>query len=83
MLIVSGVVTAVPLFWFGKAAQVIPLSTLGFIQYLAPTLQLLLGVFLYGETFSTDYFICFAFVWAGLVCYTISILRGKRVKIAD
>ncbi|MCD8101037.1 MAG: EamA family transporter RarD [Alistipes sp.] len=83
MLLVSGVVTAVPLFWFGKAAQVIPLSTLGFIQYLAPTLQLLLGVFLYGETFSTDYFICFAFVWAGLVFYTISILRGKRVKIAE
>lgn len=83
LLLISGVVTAVPLFWFGRAAQVIPLSTLGFIQYLAPTLQLLLGVFVYGEAFSTDYLICFAFVWAGLILYTISILKGKRVKTAD
>ncbi|MCD8073380.1 MAG: EamA family transporter RarD, partial [Alistipes sp.] len=71
-LLVSGVVTAVPLFWFGKAARVIPLSTLGFIQYLAPTLQLLLGIFVYGESFSREYFICFAFVWAGLIFYTVS-----------
>ena len=72
-------VTAIPLFWFGKSARVIPLSTLGFIQYLSPTLQLLLGIFVYGETFGKEYLICFAFVWAGLILYTISILRGKRV----
>lgn len=82
LLIISGLVTAIPLFWFGKSAQVIPLSTLGFIQYLTPTLQLLLGVFIYGETFGIEYLICFIFVWGGLVCYTISILKGKRVTIA-
>ncbi len=82
LLILSGLVTALPLFWFGKSAQVIPLSTMGFIQYLTPTLQLLLGIFVYGETFGVEYFVCFAFVWAGLVCYTISILKGKRVTIA-
>lgn len=82
LLIVSGLVTAIPLFWFGKSAQVIPLSTLGFIQYLCPTLQLLLGVFVYGETFGIEYFICFAFVWVGLAFYTISILKGKKVTIA-
>ena len=76
LLVVSGVVTAIPLFWFGKSAQVIPLSTLGFIQYLSPTLQLLLGIFVYGETFGKEYLICFAFVWAGLILYTISIIRG-------
>ncbi|NDV82715.1 EamA family transporter RarD [Bacteroides sp. 51] len=82
LLVLSGIVTAIPLLWFGKSAQVIPLSTMGFIQYLCPTLQVLLGVFVYGESFSIEYLICFAFVWAGLACYTISILRGKKVTIA-
>ena len=82
LLILSGLVTAIPLFWFGKSAQVIPLSTMGFIQYLSPTLQLLLGIFVYGEKFGTEYLICFAFVWGGLIFYTISILRGKKVTIA-
>lgn len=82
LLVAGGIVTAVPLFWFGKAASAIPLSTLGFIQYFSPTIQLLLGVFLYGEPFGVEYQICFAFVWAGLAFYTISILRGKKVTIA-
>jgi len=82
LLILSGLITALPLFWFGKSAQVIPLSTMGFIQYLSPTLQLLLGVFVYGETFSLEYLICFAFVWIGLAFYTVSIIKGKRVTIA-
>ena len=82
LLVMSGIITAIPLFWFGKSAQVIPLSTLGFIQYLSPTLQLLLGIFIYGEVFGIEYLICFAFVWAGLACYTISILKGKKVTIA-
>jgi len=83
LLIISGLITAIPLFWFGKSAQVIPLSTMGFIQYLCPTLQLLLGIFVYNETFGIEYLICFAFVWAGLICYTISILKGKKVTIAN
>lgn len=82
LLILSGLITAIPLFWFGKSAQVIPLSTMGFIQYLSPTLQLLLGIFIYGETFGIEYLVCFAFVWAGLIFYTLSILKGKKVTIA-
>lgn len=82
LLVLSGIITAIPLFWFGKSAQAIPLSTMGFIQYLSPTVQLLLGVFVYGESFGMEYLICFAFVWAGLICYTMSILKGKRVTIA-
>lgn len=83
LLIASGLVTAIPLFWFGKSAQVVPLSTMGFIQYVNPTLQLLLGIFIYGETFSTSHLICFVFIWAGLMLYTISILKGKRVTVAE
>lgn len=83
LLVLSGIITAIPLFWFGKSAQVIPLSTMGFIQYLSPTIQLLLGVFVYGESFGLEYFICFTFVWAGLICYSVSIIKGKRVTIAE
>lgn len=82
LLIVSGLVTAIPLYWFGKSAQVVPLSTMGFIQYVNPTLQLLLGVFVYKETFGIEYLICFAFVWVGLIFYTLSILKGKKVRTA-
>lgn len=82
LLVLSGIVTAIPLYWFGKSAQVIPLSTMGFIQYLCPTLQLLLGVFVYGESFGMEYLICFAFVWTGLAFYTLSIIKGKKVTIA-
>ncbi|MBB4038185.1 chloramphenicol-sensitive protein RarD [Dysgonomonas hofstadii] len=82
LLVISGLITAIPLFWFGKSAQVIPLSTMGFIQYLSPTLQLLLGVFVYGETFGIEYLVCFTFVWSGLAFYTISILKGKKVTFA-
>ncbi len=83
LLIISGLITAIPLFWFGKSTQVIPLSTMGFIQYLSPTLQLLLGVFVYGETFGVEYIVCFIFVWVGLIFYTASILKGKKVTIAE
>lgn len=82
LLIASGPITAIPLFWFGKSAQAIPLSTMGFIQYLSPTLQLLLGIFVYHETFGVEYLICFAFVWLGLLFYTFSIIKGKKVTIA-
>lgn len=75
MLILGGVVTAVPLFWFGKATQKIPLSTIGFIQYLSPTLQLSLGVFVYKETFSISHIIGFGVVWIGLILFSISIYQ--------
>jgi len=80
LLIVGGPVTALPLFWFGIAATRIPLSTLGFIQYLAPTVQLLIGVFVFKEIFDTAYLITFAFVWTGLGFYTYSIIRELKRK---
>lgn len=83
LLVLGGVITAIPLFWFGKAAEAIPLSTLGFIQYIGPTLQLIIGIFLYNESFSTGHIVCFAFVWLGLVFYTLSILKGRKVTVAS
>ncbi|HOW31067.1 MAG TPA: EamA family transporter RarD [Bacteroidales bacterium] len=78
LLIVGGPVTALPLYWFGKAATRVPLSTIGFIQYLSPTIALLLGIFLYGEPFKTPYIVAFAMVWTGLILYSVSIIKNYR-----
>ena len=78
LLLGAGVVTALPLLWFGKAAERIPLSVLGFLQYLSPTLQLLLGVVLYGEKFSSSHVVCFSCIWLGLMVYSVDIVRSVR-----
>lgn len=78
LLMLGGPVTAIPLFWFGIAATRIPLSTLGFIQYLSPTLQLLIGIFVFREPFDTAYLISFGLVWTGLGIYTYSVIRGMQ-----
>ena len=80
LLILAGPVTALPMFWFGIAATRIPLSTLGFMQYLAPTLQLLIGIFVFGEVFNTAYMISFGLVWIGLAVYTFSMIKGLRAN---
>ena len=76
LLIGAGAVTALPLLWFGKSAERIPLSTLGFLQYVSPTLQLLLGVLLYGEQFTRSHIVCFACIWVGLIIYSVDIVRS-------
>lgn len=65
----AGVVTAVPLLLFSSAAQRIPLSRIGVLQYLAPTLQFLLGVLLYREPFSPLQAVGFGIVWVALIIY--------------
>jgi chloramphenicol-sensitive protein RarD len=80
LLILGGLITAVPLFMFGMAATRIPLSTLGFIQYLSPTIQLIIGLFVYNETFSTSYLISFCLVWIGLTIYTYSLIKTVRER---
>ncbi|RMF43624.1 MAG: EamA family transporter RarD, partial [Anaerolineae bacterium] len=67
----AGVVTAVPLLMFGAAARSIPLSMVGFLQYLAPTLQFLIGVFVYHEPFPVERLLGFSLVWAGLLVYAL------------
>jgi len=77
LLMLAGVVTALPLLWFAAATKYLPLSTIGFIQYLSPTISLLSAVFLFGEAFTTTHLISFSLIWAALVVYTISSLRKK------
>jgi chloramphenicol-sensitive protein RarD len=83
LLIGAGVATAVPLLYFAKGAQKIPLSLLGFLQYIAPTLTLLLGVFVYHEHFSKVQLLSFLFIWSALTIYSVSktkLLSEKSLK---
>ena len=78
ILIFSGVVTATPLLWFAKGTQLVEFSTIGFLQYIAPTISFFLGVFLFNEEFSTTHLISFGFIWVALIIYTVAITRGDK-----
>lgn len=78
-LLFSGAVTAVPLLAFSAAAVRIPLSLIGFIQYIGPTLIFLNGIFIFKEPFNADQFITFCFIWFGIFIYILSqIFKIKR-----
>ncbi|TQR18442.1 EamA family transporter RarD [Psychrobacillus vulpis] len=72
LLILTGVATAVPLVLFAKGTKTMPLYMSGFIQYFAPTIMLLVGVFVYNEKFSKIEFLSFSFIWAALILFTVS-----------
>ncbi|MBN8210671.1 EamA family transporter RarD [Bacillus sp. NTK071] len=72
LLLGAGIVTAVPLLLFATGANRISLSMIGFLQYIAPTLMLIQGVFLYDETFTSAHFISFVLIWAALLIFTLS-----------
>jgi len=76
LLIGAGVVTTMPLYWFAQGTKRIRLSSVGFLQYIAPSLMLLIGVFVYHEIFTSAHLISFGLVWCGLVLYTVSLMRG-------
>lgn len=75
LLAAAGVVTVVPLLLFAIGARRLTLSTLGFLQYLAPSIMFLLGVFLYGEPFTASQLLTFGLIWAGLALYSLDLLR--------
>jgi chloramphenicol-sensitive protein RarD len=76
LLIAGGALTAVPLLLFGIATRWLKLSTIGLMQYIAPTMVFLLAVFLFGEVLTTSRLFAFGCIWAGLALYTRSILAG-------
>jgi len=80
LLIGSGVVSALPIIWFANGARRIPLSLVGFLQYLAPTCQLLIGIFLFGEEFSRTHLISFGLIWSGIIIFTASTLLRRNVR---
>ena len=78
LLVLAGPATAIPLILFARAANAIPLSLLGFIQYLSPTIALLTGVFLFGEPFTVAHAVCLGCIWAGLALVSFETLRRPR-----
>ncbi|WP_417606314.1 EamA family transporter RarD [Oceanimonas baumannii] len=78
LLLAAGLITTIPLLLFAGAARRLQLSTLGFFQYLAPSLALLLGVLVYEEAFTTDKAITFALIWIALIVYSLDGIRQRR-----
>jgi chloramphenicol-sensitive protein RarD len=82
VLLLAGVATALPLLLFAEGAKRLPLSVMGFFQYISPTLTLILGLVLYHESFTTMDLISFAFIWSALLLYTVQILKKQKIQTA-
>jgi chloramphenicol-sensitive protein RarD len=81
ILTTTGIVTAVPLIWFGYAARHLRLVTIGFLQYLSPSISFILGLFVYHETFTRLHFITFLLIWIALVLVSAeAVLRWRTSK---
>lgn len=78
----SGIITSIPLICFARAAQRIPLSVLGFTQYLAPTAMLIIGLFTYHETFTVEHLVSFGFIWSALTLFSCSKAEFPRKVIS-
>ena len=77
LFIGAGIITSLPLLWFNNAAQRLRLSTLGFFQYIPPSLHLGLGVGIYHELFTQAYLVTFGLIWAALALYSTTSTQSK------
>jgi chloramphenicol-sensitive protein RarD len=82
LIALAGIVTATPLLLFTAAAKRLRYSTLGMLQFLAPTLQFLLAVVIYGEPFTLAHAIAFGAIWTALGLYVVAILRQVTASVA-
>lgn len=82
LLILAGVVTAVPLLLFATAARRMSYASLGFVQYMAPSIAFLLGVFVYGEPLSTTKLACFILIWISIAIFCADAVRNYRASKA-
>ena len=78
LLVSTGIVTGVPLLWFAHAARHLRLTTLGFLQYLAPSCTFFLGVFVYHEPFRRAQMLTFALIWIALAIFTADAVTRWR-----
>lgn len=81
LLAFSGIVTAIPLIFFAYGTPKVPLTTIGILQYLAPTIQFLIGVFIYHESFSFHQLIGFSIIWMALILYSIESFSFYRQHV--
>lgn len=78
LLLAAGLVTAIPLMLYGNGAKLLQLSTIGIMQYIAPTIIFLVAVFFFKEDFSSAKLVAFCLIWAALVIYTYAMLRQLK-----
>ena len=81
LLVGAGIVTTIPLLMFASAAKQIPLNMIGVLQYFAPTIQFLIGVFLFKEPFDTTRLIGFSIVWLALIIFWVENLTAHRAPV--
>lgn len=81
LLIGSGLPTILPLIWFNMAAQKLPLSILGFFQYIGPSISFLVAVFLFGEQFTQGHVVAFTCIWLALALVSIEPFRRARRRL--
>jgi chloramphenicol-sensitive protein RarD len=81
LLILAGPITVIPLLCFALAARRLPLTVIGFMQFLAPTLFFLIGIF-YGEELTTPHLICFACIWIAVILFSADAVRSRRRGVA-
>jgi chloramphenicol-sensitive protein RarD len=83
-LIAGGAITTIPLLLFASAARKMPLSTLGFVQFIGPTIQFMLGVFVYDEPFTRAHAICFALIWSAVAVFCLDgVRRSRAARVAQ
>ncbi|WP_299324022.1 EamA family transporter RarD [Parasphingopyxis sp.] len=80
LLVFAAVVTSVPLMLFAAAAKRLTLTTLGFIQYIAPSMVFVIGAFIFNEPLNAGTIACFLFIWTGLALFTIDNIRQARTN---
>jgi chloramphenicol-sensitive protein RarD len=78
LLVGTGVITVIPLLWFADAAQRIPLSMMGVIQYISPTLMFFLGIAVFHEEFNVHKLVGFALIWSALLVYWATSMRAAK-----
>ena len=86
LILFSGVVTAVPLTLFSYGARQLPLTTMGLLQYIAPTIQLMIGVFMFGELFTGARVVGFSIIWLALILYSaegLFVARHRRKQVME
>jgi chloramphenicol-sensitive protein RarD len=81
LLIGAGAVTTIPLLMFASAAKQIPLSVVGLLQYIAPTIQFLIGIFIYREPFDRSHLIGFGIVWVALIIFWVENFLAHRMPV--
>ncbi|WP_265571674.1 EamA family transporter RarD [Sphingomicrobium nitratireducens] len=80
LLVISGAVTAIPLLMFTAGARRLPYSTVGILQFIAPTIQFFLAVFLFGEAFTPVRMFAFAAIWTAMALYIAGLVRNAHAK---